>query len=184
MRPTRLASLLPIALIASTLFASAPEPSAESVLTAAQTQAQQQHKNILVTFDASWCGNCRLFDRMLADPIIGPLMSKSFVHVNLTTGERPGDTRHSNTPGGLAYEDALGGQNAGWPYLAMLDPTGKLLVDSFRPDHGKQHADNIGYPATPPEIAWFVHMLQVAAPNLTAAELTTVQTWLQKHSPV
>jgi hypothetical protein len=66
----------------------------------------------------------------------------------------------------------------------MLDPTGKLLVDSFRPDHGKQHADNIGYPATPPEIAWFVHMLQVAAPNLTAAELTTVQTWLQKHSPV
>lgn len=179
----RLTSILSVAFLASALSAVAATPTAETIMTNAESQAQEQHKNLLVTFDASWCINCRLFDRMLADPVIGPLMSKSFVHVDLTTGERPNDTRHANTPGGLAYEDELGGKNAGWPYLAMLNPQGKLLVDSFRPDHGKPHADNIGYPATPAEIAWFAHMLQVAAPNLSAAELATVQAWLQKHSP-
>jgi thiol-disulfide isomerase/thioredoxin len=180
-----LAASLAASLLAATLLAApalaqtSPEPgaTAEQVMAKAEAQAAAEHKNILITFGASWCGNCRLFDKFLADPTIHPILFSKFLHTDLETGERPSDTHHANIPGGQKLQASLGGKEAGWPYLAIVDPSGKLIADSMRPGAG-----NIGYPDSPAEIDWFVQMLQKSAPSLTAQETTTIHTWLTTHS--
>ena len=48
------------------------------------------------------------------------------------------------------------GQSSGIPWMAILDGEGKKLVTSDGPQ------GNIGYPALPEEIAYFVEMLKKA----------------------
>ena len=75
-----------------------PGANAAAVMAQVKRQAASSHKNILLSFGASWCVNCRLFDKFLADPAIHPIMEKAFIYADLNTGERDGDTRHSNIP--------------------------------------------------------------------------------------
>ena len=158
-----------------------PGANAAAVMTQVKRQAASSHKNILLSFGASWCVNCRLFDKFLADPAIHPIMEKAFVYADLNTGERDGDTRHTNIPGGQKLQASLGGKDSGYPYLVMLDPSGQPIVDSIAPgDQG--HPGNIGYPAAPYEVDWFMEMLKKAAPSLTAQETETVRDWLTKHA--
>lgn len=147
----------------------------------AESRAAAEHKNVLLTFDASWCGNCRLFDRFVADPAIRPIIDKAFVLADLDTGERPGDEHHANIPGGLKLRDAYSGQEVGYPYIVMLDPRGALITDSRLPSGGPA-GGNIGYPDAPNEIDWFMQMLEKAAPSLSAQDTATIRTWLTAHS--
>lgn len=164
--------------------AAAPEgDSAEAILHRAEGQALAEHKNILLEFGASWCVNCRLYDRFLADPQMHALMSRAFVFTTMDTGESATDTKHANTPGGAAFENFIGGEDAGWPFLVILDASGKPIVDSSRPDpKSKTGKSNIGYPVAPEEIAWFVEMLRRGAPSLSDEDLSHVQAWLAAYS--
>jgi hypothetical protein len=147
----------------------------------AEAQAAAQHKNILLSFSASWCGPCHMFEHFVADPAIAPIMNKASGLTTLDVGEHPTDTRHHDTPGAVALRANLGGDTAGYPYLIMLDPTGKPIVNSLRPDPKTPGGNNIGYPAIPVEIDWFMHMLQKAAPQLTPQDTATIHTWLTAH---
>jgi thiol-disulfide isomerase/thioredoxin len=181
MRPTKL--LLPLVLLATTVHAATALPSADEVLTQAKSQAAAQHKNILLTFSASWCGPCHMFEHFLADPTIRPIVEKAFVTATLDVGERPDDPRHSNSPGAEELRAHLGGSAAGYPYIIMLDPTGKPIVNSFRPDpKSKSGKASIGYPDSPEEIDWFMQMLQKSAPSLNAQDTATINSWLKAHS--
>ena len=76
---------------------------------------------------------------------------------------------------------SLGGKNAGYPYIVMLDPKGNLIADSIRPaDQG--HGGNIGYPVAPYEIDWFMEMLKKAGPSLSAHDTESIRNWLTTHS--
>jgi hypothetical protein len=178
----RLCTLLAASLLSAANFASAQAPtlpSAHDVMAQTEATAKAQHKAILLDFGASWCGNCHLFERFLNDPAIHPIIDAHFVTVTLITGEHDGDTRHANTPGGQAYEDSIGGKNAGWPYIVMLNSSGVPIVDSFRPTpKGKS---SIGYPDSPAEVDWFMHMLQKAVPSLSPQDDATVHAWLTAH---
>ena len=167
----------------ATAYAAAPTEgkSADEVMTRAEAQAATEHKNILVSFSASWCGNCRLFDTFLADRKVHPIMDKAFVFADLDTGERANDTRHANIPGGPELQAALGGKSAGFPYIVMLDPSGKPIADSQRPAK-LAHPGNIGYPDAPWEIDWFMEMLKKAAPSLSSQDTATIRAWLTAHS--
>jgi thiol-disulfide isomerase/thioredoxin len=155
--------------------------SADTVLAQAKSTAAAEHKNILLTFSASWCGPCHLFEHFLEDPTIKPIMDKAFVFAALDVEERPNDRRHTNSPGGEELMASLGGAQSGIPFITMLNPAGRPIVDSLRPDHRSK--SNIGYPAVPVEIDWFMHMLQLAAPDLTPADRATIKQWLDDHAP-
>lgn len=160
---------------------SAAGPSAAVILHRAEVQARAEHKNILVEFGASWCVNCKLYDRMLADPAMHGILSKAFVFTTMDTGEMPTDKKHADTPGGVAFENSVGGKGAGWPFLVILNAEGKPIVDSMRPDaKARDGRTNIGYPVLPVEIDWFMRMMRRGAPGLNADELAEMHGWLTK----
>ncbi len=177
---TAIARTLLLAALAASTMAYAAAPDADSVMAQTRRQAAAAHKNILLSFGASWCGNCRLFDKFLADPAIHPILDKAFVFADLDTGELASDKRHSNIPGGQKIEDSLGGKGVGYPYIVMLDPNGKLIVSSIAPA-AFAPAGNIGYPSAPNEVNWFMEMLKKAAPELSAQETATIRNWLTAH---
>jgi thiol-disulfide isomerase/thioredoxin len=176
-----------LALFAAMFFAVAPfaaaqasQPTADEILTQAKTQAKAEHKNILLTFSASWCGPCHMFEHFLADPAIQPIMDKAFVMERLDVGEHQGDTKHVDTPGAVKLRTSLAGENPGFPLIAMLDANGKQIVNSMRPEKGKAPS-NIGYPSAPFEVDWFMQMLKQAAPSLSPQDTATIYNWLHAH---
>jgi thioredoxin-related protein len=171
--------LLSIALFASHRLA-AQQPNARQIMSQAEATAKAEDKRILLDFGASWCGNCHLFEKFAADPQIHPILDKYFVMVTLITGEHPTDMKHANTPGGPEFEDSIGGKGAGWPYIVILDVSGKPIVDSFRPDP-KSGKDNIGYPYARVEVDWFMQMLQKSVPAISAQDAATIHAWLTAH---
>lgn len=86
-----------------------------------------------------------------------------------------------DNPGGEEMRAQLGGKDAGLPFFAFLDVDEEMLANSLRPDAGRPSAANIGYPAKPEEIEWFLAMLAKAAPEMPAAESARVGQWLRDH---
>ena len=168
--------------VALTTFAvAAPPGTADEMFAQAKAEAKQQHKRVLMVFSASWCGPCKLYEKFLQDPEMKAITDKAFVVERVDVGERPGDPNHADTPGGVKLRTALGAvEEPGFPFLVMTDEDGNPIVNSYRdgaPDK------NIGYPALPEEIDWYIDMLKHAAPSLSADDLAVTRKWLQKHSP-
>jgi len=152
--------------------ADAPQP-ADQVLTAAETAAADQDKNVWVIFGASWCVWCRQLDKFINEPDIQPILDRRFVIAHLTVDEH-GDKASLDNPGGDAAKRRLGGSNAGLPFFAFLDPAGNVLINSNRPLAGKPDA-NIGFPSAPEEVDWFMMMLHRAAPQLGADQTRLIE---------
>jgi len=83
------------------------------------------------------------------------------------------------TPGGDELLKSLGGPS-GLPFFAFLDQKGTMIVNSLRPVGGKP-AENIGHPAEPEEVDWFMTMLSKAAPSMTHEESGTLEKWLRNQ---
>ena len=176
----RALTLATLFLSATTLLAQAPTlPSTSEVLAQAKSQAAADHKNILLVFSASWCGPCHMFERFLEDPSIHPIIDKAFVVAHLDVGERPGDTRHANSPGAEKLMNILDDGHTGYPLIVMLDASGKPIVTSLRPT--PKGPDNVGYPDLRVEVDWFMQMLQQSAPNLSPQDTATIHAWLTAH---
>lgn len=156
---------------------------ADQILAQAKSQAAATHRDILLVFSASWCGPCHLFEAFLRDPATGPIMDKNFVVARFDVGERPGDKRHGDTPGAVSLRASLDGADPGYPFLVIMNPEGKVIVNSYRPVPGKNHGaeTNIGYPALPVEIDWFMQMLRQSAPAISPAESDIIRHWLQQR---
>lgn len=158
-------------------------PSATVILHRAEAKARAEHKDILLEFGASWCVNCKLYDRMLADSAMHAILSRAFVFTTMDTGERPSDKRHANTPGGMTFEDSVGGKGAGWPFLVILNAEGQPVVDSMRPDaKANGGRTNIGYPVLPVEIDWFMTMMRKGAPHMSETDRAKLRAWLQAQA--
>jgi thiol-disulfide isomerase/thioredoxin len=180
-RKLSLAVVLASAAILTVPALAAPPDTADALLQQAKAAAKSEHKNILMVFSASWCGPCKLFERFLEDPQMKPITEKAFVVQRFDVGERPNDPKHADTPGGAALRSSLGGVGEpGFPFLIMTDENGRPIVNSYQ--NGKADS-NIGYPAAPSEIDWYVDMLKRAAPALSADDLAATHAWLDKHAP-
>ena len=82
-------------------------------------------------------------------------------------------------PGGGKKLEELGGAKSGLPFYAFLDAKGKKLADANALPGGK----NIGYPATPEEIAAFEKLMKETAPRMTEADRTKLVDYLKKAAP-
>ena len=92
-----------------------------------------------------------------------------------------GDKAALDTPGGTDLETALGSTDASLPFFAFLDASGKLIVNSCRPNQGKPAGVNIGHPMEPEEVDWFMAMLKQAVPELTPEEARPLEIYLRNQ---
>ncbi len=161
-------------LMGGAAMAAAQPPSASEVLSEAREQAAVQHKNIFLTFGASWCGPCHRLERFLNAPEIAPVLQKYFVFARLHVAEEHGEHPELESPGAQKMLTELGGDAGGIPFIFFLDADGTKLADSNRPTGGKPRFANVGYPDTREEIAWFMAMLKKGAPEMTDEERRVV----------
>lgn len=82
-------------------------------------------------------------------------------------------------PGADTLLKSIGGPS-GLPYSAFLDAKGGLIVSSKRPSNVNEDGENIGFPAQPEEIEWFVTMMKKAAPKMSEDDLKTIETALKE----
>jgi len=158
--------------LASRLLATGPD-AAQEMFAHAKAEASQEHKHVLIVFSDSYCPNCKLYDRFLDDPQMKPITERAFVieHIDMDKTEGGANLRKV-----LATEDKSGSV----PFMVMTDENGQPIVDSNR---NGNPAWNIGYPALPEEIAWYIEMLTRAAPGLSSKELAATRVWLRVHAP-
>lgn len=157
--------------------------SAEQVLAAAKAAAIAQHKPIFLVFGASWCPPCRQMDAFMQDSKIRPILEKYFVLAHLNVQEERGKHPELNSPGGEKLLGDYGGKSMGIPFIVFLDAQGQLLINSNRPTKQGRSDENVGYPALPVEIDWFLTMLQKTLPTLAKTDADTIETWLRRASP-
>jgi len=168
MKPLRLFITI---LAFSSVLASAAPLSTDQVLADAKTKASAEHKAIFVHFGASWCVWCRRLDAYLDRPEIKPVFEKYFVPVKLVVQENDKNKTLEN-PDADKFLQQLGGPS-GLPYSAFLDAQGGLIMNS------KRDGQNIGFPAQPEEIDWFLQMVKKTAPAIEEKELKTLESALR-----
>lgn len=145
------------------------------LLNKAALQAKQQNKKVLLMFHASWCVWCRKMDSALNDPSCKVFFDNNFVTLHITVLESKGNKNLEN-PGGEEMLKKYNGENQGLPYWAILNSDKKLLFDSQQRTKGKDgsvKAENIGCPASQPEVDYFISLLKKTT-NLTDPQLAII----------
>jgi hypothetical protein len=186
-------------LCAVTLVVSAFSPAIEAqsviqpsavILQAAKVQAAQQKKIVFLVFTASWSQPGRFLDTFINDKQIHPILDKYFVAATIHVSEEAAKPGHPewNSPGGNAMMARMGGvnkegKNLSLPFFTFVDADSNPIVNSVDPTKEKSDDANIGYPADPEKIAWFMTMLKMGVPAMTPDESGTIENWIKKHDP-
>jgi thioredoxin-related protein len=149
---------------------------ATKVLDQACAQAAKENKKVMIIFHASWCGWCKRMDSIMNMPELKPLFTGNFVTEHLVVQESKGKENLEN-PGGAEMMKKYNGDKAGIPYWLIFNSKGKLLADSRMPSTdkktGKKIKANVGCPAQPDEVDYFIKLLKKTTP-LKEAELTVI----------
>jgi thiol-disulfide isomerase/thioredoxin len=179
----KLFKMLPLtaAVLVSSAFAQTgtPEPT-DVILKKATAEAAKQKTNVMVIFHASWCGWCKKLDQFLDTTEEGKIVKKNVVVVHLTVLENP-DKKNLENPGSLEFLTKLGGEKAGLPYFAIINPKGDKVIDSLQ-KKGDENS-NTGYPAAKGEIEHFIKMLEVGVKKIAKSDRDKIATWLTKNAP-
>jgi hypothetical protein len=101
----------------------------------------------------------------------------ALVHIDV---KESGDKKASlENTGGVDLMKEHGGEKSGLPFYAFIDANGKKIADSNVMPKGM----NIGYPASPEEIAAFMDLIKKTAPRLSEADRDKLKTYLVENAP-
>ncbi len=138
--------------------------SADTIIKEAQAEAAKSDKNIFIIFHASWCIWCHRMDTAMNDKTVKSFFDNNYIIKHLTVDER-GEKESLNNPGANQLRTKYGGDNQGIPYWFILDKKGTLLADSrVHSDDGSVTGSNVGCPARPDEVDYFIKVLKKTSP--------------------
>jgi thioredoxin-related protein len=159
-------------------------PAAAELLAPAIKQAEDQQKNVMVIFHASWCGWCKKMDAAMNDPLIKNLFTDNYITVHLTVLENE-QNKNLENKGAFEVLKKYNGREAGLPFFVILNHKEELLATSFMrppdvPLTATGYKSNTGCPAEDDEIAYFVRLLK-ATSRLDDAALQLIATRFSKN---
>jgi thioredoxin-related protein len=139
----------------------APRLSAERILEDALARAASEDKLVFLHFGTPTCGWCHKLEDFLAREDMATIFGRDFLRLKIDLARMTGAEEvlrryHAERSGRV-------------PWFVFLDAKGKAIVTSDGP------RGNIGYPATPEEIAHFIVMLEKAARKIGPAQIETVE---------
>jgi hypothetical protein len=130
---------------------------AETFLGARLAEAARTDRLVFLHSGAEWCGWCKRLEAWLERKDIKPIFSKDYVDV-LIMEEMDGGPELIN-----AYK---GDRQGGFPWMAILNPEGEILITSNAPD-----GRNIGSPINQWEIEHWKTMIRETAKRITPEEI-------------
>jgi thioredoxin-related protein len=174
--------LFTLILITFTLSVNAQNPKpqpANKIVKAAMHDAKAGKKNVMLIFHASWCKWCTRLEKAIASPELSGIFKNNWIVTYLDVMERGGKIDSLENPGGKEIMKKYGGENAGLPFCAFIDKSGKLIGNSnIMPDK-----TNIGYPGSKEEIALFVDLLKRTSKKLSEDHKAAIIDYLVKNAP-
>jgi thiol-disulfide isomerase/thioredoxin len=150
--------------------------SADQTMQEAMQQAAKEKKNIMVIFHASWCGWCRKMDSSINDKTCKKFFDDNYVIMHMVAYESA-DKKTLENPGVYQFLRKYNSDNLGLPSWLVFDKDGNLLADSqIKPDGASitTKGENVGCPATPKEVAYFIDVLKKTG-HLSAAQKAAVE---------
>lgn len=152
-------TVLLLAMLLSMMYSYAQSvPSATEVWKAAEQEAAAENKNVFIIFHASWCVWCHRMDSAMNEPALKPLFEKNYVIRHLTVDESD-KFKHLENSGADAFRKKYGGEGQGIPYWLIFNSKGELLQDSRLEGADGKAGNNVGCPARPEEVAYFIEVL-------------------------
>ncbi len=133
-------------------IASAQE-SVDVLIKNALSEAVQSDKHVLIKFEASWCGWCHRMTKNIKNDLVVDFFNKNYVTLPIVVFEN-GDKIKLENPGSRDLIAKYKGDKAGLPFWVILNQEGKVVTDSFN-----EKGENIGCPASKPEVNSFVAKL-------------------------
>ena len=152
---------------------------ADDIMKSAYKQANDESKNVLLIFHASWCSWCKRLDKAMNSDELKKIFEDNYVITHLDVLERNEKIDLLENPGGKKFMAKLGGEKSGLPFYAFLDSDGKMISNSNVMDK----ESNIGYPGSEEEIETFGKLLKSSAKNLSDEQFTTIVDYLKANAP-
>ena len=111
----------------------------------ALAEAKKTGKHVLLNFGADWCLECRVLDTTFAEPTVAGFLQANFVVVPVHVGRMVGlNYAEQNVDLVRKYEVFTTRENAGIPYVVILDHEGHMLA---RTDRGEWRHESAVAPA-------------------------------------
>ncbi len=107
----------------------------QKVIADARVVAKKERKHVLLNFGADWCLECRILDKMFAEPSVAAFLRTNFVVVKVPVGGMVGlNYAELNSDVIRNYGVFTTRENAGIPSIVILDAGGAVLA---RTDNGE-----------------------------------------------
>jgi thiol-disulfide isomerase/thioredoxin len=138
-----------------------PGDVAQKQFEAASVKAQSSQKALVVHFTATWCGICKLYEALYADPAAKAIFEKHQVITKID---------FEKTPGGRDLYEKLE-HNESVPAYTYYDLRGQWAANS---NATTRKTGNIGYPMNADELVHYEKSLRAALTSASDDEIKTI----------